>query len=303
MAQSEIFRLTDAALNQTAFLPFTNATGSALATISSNAGLSVTFDFYSYGGSGGDGISFFLVNGAQPLDRPGGFGGSLGYAPLQPNGIGEAQPGISGGYLGVGFDEFGNYSNSLEGRIGGTGAQGDTIAVRGSQGNSYRFLGNTVSPISIDVPGPAATQAEAKRSAQITLSPAGELAVKLDVNQDGDFDDLGETVLSLNVATPENGPLPATLRLGFAASTGAATNIHEVGNISVKTFAGIPIVGSLTANLNITTSDNVNDVSTGGSGNDIIRTGGGNDVVTGQAGNDTIVGGQGADVISGGLRC
>ena len=58
---------------------------------------------------GADGISFFLIDGTATPTKAGGFGGSLGYAqntsPPAPT-----IPGIVGGYLGVGLDEFGNYS-------------------------------------------------------------------------------------------------------------------------------------------------------------------------------------------------
>jgi len=297
MAQSEIFRLTDATFNQTAFLPLANATGNALATIPSNAGISVTFDFYAYGGTGGDGISFFLADGAQPLNQAGGFGGSLGYASILTNA--GVTPGIAGGYIGVGFDEFGNFSSNAEGRKGGSGSSPESIAVRGSAATNYNFLGNALSPIRLDNPGPTATRANSKRTAQVTLSPTGDLQVSIDANQNGLFTDPGETVIALNVVNSGNGSLPSTFHFGFAASTGGSNNIHEVGNVVVKDASGNLIAANLTGNLVINTSSG-NDQSTGGSGNDTIQTSAGNDTITGQAGNDIIAGGKGADTISGG---
>jgi Bacterial lectin len=85
------------------------------------AGLDVTFSFYDYNtiptfvSTGADGVSFFLADGSKPLTTPGGFGGSLGYAQTtDPFPV----AGILGGYLGVGFDEFGNFGNNTEGRGG-----------------------------------------------------------------------------------------------------------------------------------------------------------------------------------------
>ena len=297
MAQ-EIFKLTDAAFNQTAFLPFADATDNTLTTVPSSAGFSITFDFYAYGGTGGDGISFFLVDGTQPLNRAGGFGGSLGYASIGTD-VGVV-PGVVGGYIGVGFDEFGNFSANVAGRNGGGGALGDSVAVRGSEATNYNFLGNAVSPIPLDNPGPTATQANSKRTAQINLSSTGQLQVNIDANQNGSFSDPGEAVINLNVVDSGNGPLPATFRFGFAASTGGANNIHEVGNIAIKDASGKTIAANLVGNLSITTSGG-NDQSSGGSGNDKIQTSDGNDTVTGQAGNDIIIGGRGADIATGGV--
>lgn len=73
-------------------------------------GFEVTMDMLQYGGSGADGIAFFLVNGDANLTKAGGFGGSLGYA--QYNGGGGVQAGVSGGYVGVGFDAWGGLFRS-----------------------------------------------------------------------------------------------------------------------------------------------------------------------------------------------
>ncbi|MBK8046780.1 MAG: hypothetical protein IPK16_06435 [Anaerolineales bacterium] len=112
-------------------------------------GLVITFDYGSWGGTGADGLSFFLFDGATTTFNVGANGGSLGYA--QKTGIN----GLSGGYLGLGLDEFGNYSNPNEGRIGGPGAIPQAVAVRGpgTGTTNYRYLVGTtrltVSPYSL----------------------------------------------------------------------------------------------------------------------------------------------------------
>lgn len=294
MAQTDIQKLTDARPNQTAFLPFSTA-------VSSANGLSITFDFYAYGGTGADGISFFIVDGSQPIKSAGGFGGSLGYAPYI---VGtNNQPGIAGGYLGIGLDEFGSYSAGSEGRNGGPGNRPDSVVIRGSAATNYVYLeGNSLpNSQSLDVPGAGVTRAQAKRSAKVDLSPAGVLSVKIDLNANGSFTDPGEELISnLDVVQRGNGPLPATLAFGFAASTGGQTNIHEVGNFSVKTFTGGEIAGRFTPNLVFVDNGNNNNNQSGGAGDDTIITGDGNDNLTGQDGSDTIVGGGGADTLAGG---
>ncbi len=281
-------KLTDAAFNQAGFAPFRSAT-----PVSSSQGISVTFDLYAYGGTGGDGIGFFLVDGSQTTIIPGGNGGSLGYAPREDAGI----PGLVGGYLGIGFDSFGNFSNPTEGRVEGPGAIPDSIAIRGSQGNNYRYLTGQQLVESLDTPSP--NREEARRKAQVELTAEGILTVRIDLNRDDDFNDAGEIPInSFNVAAV-NGRVPDQIRFGFAASTGAQYNIHEVGNFQVTTLAGVPIGGAFSNDLTFVGSSG-NDVTTGGGGNDSLTGGDGNDSLTGGGGNDTITGGTGTDIITGG---
>src|SRR6476646_1876 len=72
-------------------------------------GLSISFEYYTYGGSGADGICFFLFDGSTTNFNIGGFGGSLGYAQYLPYNSSTVLPGVSNGYLGVALDEFGNF--------------------------------------------------------------------------------------------------------------------------------------------------------------------------------------------------
>ncbi|XPM54606.1 MAG: hypothetical protein EDM05_043150 [Leptolyngbya sp. IPPAS B-1204] len=62
MAQTDIVKLTDAQPFQTAYLPFNTIVPSA-------NGLSITFDFYAYGGDGADGISFSLLMVVSRLEQ------------------------------------------------------------------------------------------------------------------------------------------------------------------------------------------------------------------------------------------
>jgi len=84
----------------------------------------VEFEQYAYGGCGddhgglgkygADGIVAVLYDsavGASP--KPGSYGGSMGYAQRTGG------DGFEGGWLGLGIDEYGNFANCNEGRIGG----------------------------------------------------------------------------------------------------------------------------------------------------------------------------------------
>lgn len=93
-------------------------------SMSSTAGLQVTFTTYAYAGSkdglaseGADGLSFFLqdatygtsVGGSPNL---GSWGGSLAYSCSNTN---PNYTGLTGGYLGLGMDEYGNFLNGGSG--------------------------------------------------------------------------------------------------------------------------------------------------------------------------------------------
>ncbi|MEG4582314.1 DUF4347 domain-containing protein, partial [Microcoleus sp. MON1_C5] len=192
-------RLTSNAFDQAAFVIYNNP-------ISATEGLRITFDFFAYNrgtvpspgdGSllGADGISFFLIDGTATPTQAGGFRGSLGYA----QNTNSNSPGIVGGYLGVGLDEFGNYSSTIAGKQGGTGQLPDAVGLRGSQSTSYNFLTSTVVPGGIDnINATSRTDANTKRTVQVTLFPTtsptfpNRLTVAFDVNKNGTFD-AGET--------------------------------------------------------------------------------------------------------------
>ncbi|SNS58226.1 CshA-type fibril repeat-containing protein [Micrococcales bacterium KH10] len=120
--------------DETGFLQLTdnwyNRRGGALynTAVDAAAGLRIDFKQYQYGQPQGDGalrrvadgISFFLVDGQTNLTSVGALGGSLGYARR----VASNDPGIEGGYLGIGLDTFGNYANPAH--VGGTTCTADT---------------------------------------------------------------------------------------------------------------------------------------------------------------------------------
>lgn len=87
--------------------------------IISKNGLHVSFDYYMYYsqriGSGlptpGDGIGFFLVDGAATLQQTGAAGAGLGYATNDEDGTDSKarEEGVAQGILGIGLDRFGNF--------------------------------------------------------------------------------------------------------------------------------------------------------------------------------------------------
>ncbi len=131
-------QLTQPVLNQEGGLAYTSSVPSSL-------GLDVTFDSYQYGGTGADGIVFYLAASdptnahASPVTL-GPTGGHLGYSAD----VGAGVAGLTHGYLGIGLDPFGNYTNpGFDGTgcsDGSAGAVPDSITVRGPGKSDQRLL-------------------------------------------------------------------------------------------------------------------------------------------------------------------
>jgi hypothetical protein len=222
-------RLTNNNNNQAAFVLYNRP-------IDETAGLKITFNLFSYGGrssdpsvpAGADGLTFFLVNGTANPTGAGAFGGSLGYAQKQA----EQPPiaGVLGGYLGIGLDEYGNFSsptdfpNGPQQRVGGPGQVRDSVSIRGSQATQYAYLtGTQTLPFSIDNVAPGANRSNSGRQVEIDLSPTGVLTVSIDKN----------LVINQDITKLGNSLPPSTVKFGFAAGTGVSTNFHEVTNLVI----------------------------------------------------------------------
>ena len=266
-----VLQLTPASANRReAFVLYNNP-------IPSTDGLVVRFDIYSYGANliinepvgestgnqPGDGIGFFFIDGTASPERPGGYGGSLGYAQRLDGTV--ATPGIEGGYLGIGLDEFGNFSAPTEGRSGPNPApipgsstprlvRPDSVTVRGREGDNYSFLTQAFAPFGVDnIPTSinfttppynfsntfTTNRAESKRSVQVTLNPSNDRTNpnRLTVAFDTDFNGSYETTLIdiANLATTNGAPVPPSFKFGFGSSTGSANNFHELQNLVVET--------------------------------------------------------------------
>lgn len=211
----------------------------------STLGLRLEFDFLAWGGSGGnrgaDGLTVFLFDGTTPSAsfKIGDFGGGLGYCQGYAS---SPVGGLSNAYVGIAFDEWGNFSNPGD-RCpnGGPGQRADSIAIRGpGNGNTgYAYLTGTNSRLgsntSIDYetaatnrPSPSAYY----RRARVDLLPVGgvyQITVYLATSQSGPF-----TQVLGPYSMPS--PPPPTLKIGFAGSTGGSTNYHEIRNLTINTL-------------------------------------------------------------------
>ncbi|MGD0280273.1 MAG: hypothetical protein ABSC11_13345, partial [Smithella sp.] len=216
-------------------------------TFDLSQGLLIQFDYASWGGTGADGSSVFLFDaGATPFNI-GAYGGSLGYAQMLPPAVTTAIPGISGGYVGIGLDEFGNFSNPTEGRYLGPGSYPNTVTVRGSVvGFGNGAVGQTTSTTSYPwiatsanngslwsnaTTRPSQTGTD-YRKVVIVISPGpnpvASVWIQFGYNQPLTQMVSGQALSAISVTSPDQ-----LLEIGFAASTGGSTNYHEIRNLLV----------------------------------------------------------------------
>ncbi|TCB99618.1 hypothetical protein E0H26_03405 [Micromonospora zingiberis] len=242
-------------------------------SVPTSQGLHVTFNAYQYGGSspGADGLAFVLaaVDPADPrspsiIGQP---GGSLGYSAAYNGG----SVGLSNGYLGIGFDVFGNFSNSVYQGTGCTnppyisttgGRVPGQVVIRGPGRNGVGYCAinstatstsstalalraNTQAASVVPVEVVANTTGSSYTTSSGITVPAGQYAVR--------FTPVGGTARTLSGSLPvvasslypspswlnANG-IPRQLAFGWVGSTGAVTDYHEIDNARAVSFNQVP---------------------------------------------------------------
>lgn len=213
-------RMTEASGNQATAATFQNLIPGA------DNYVRLEFDYFAYGGNGADGLTVVLSD-ASVTPQPGSFGGSLGYA--QRN---NGDPGFAGGWLGIGLDEFGNFSNATEGRVGGIGFVRDAVAIRGAAQSNYQYLGGTgsLNP-GIDQPGNNPTPHRYRIIVDSRGGVGPIVSVERDVSGTGNN---FQQLVQLDLSSFPNQPVtPQNFYLSLTGSTGGSTNIHELDNLQL----------------------------------------------------------------------
>ncbi|PKD20023.1 hypothetical protein APR41_15235 [Salegentibacter salinarum] len=201
---------------------------------------------------GADGVGVFLfdANYGPGNFELGAYGGSLGYA----NGN-DADYGVTGGYIGIGLDSYGNFANPTEGRNGGPGEKPNALVLRGPTTNNTITTNEYLDGVTLRDPdqvlsintntgnrnenqidyntGTAIRPSDDLfyRRVQIQITPTGGGFFDIDVRWSKD---LGGSFTELISYTTTEAP-PELLKLGFAASTGGSYNYHEIRNLLVTT--------------------------------------------------------------------
>lgn len=263
-----VLRLTAAQQDKTGFAYINTA-------FPSLQGIKVEFEFFTYGGTMADGITFFLFDGTSTFES-GQYGGALGYAQNNNNGTGR---GMKNGFLALGLDEYGNFGAATETKNGGfkkaTGvvytspiSANGLVVVRGGVGplgeregpTAYPFLGGKItSPPygSIDPAWPDDILPPADRFGIATNNRAMNETdpdfrkVRLDIkrlvgtgyviNVEVFVGALGRWIKVLDnfAYSIADNRIPATLKAGFSASTGWQYNHHEIRNVRITPSAAV----------------------------------------------------------------
>lgn len=200
----------------------------------------VEFDYFAWSnnsGTGGDGLAIILSD-ASITPQPGSYGGALGYA-QRNNGT----AGFSGGWIGVGLDEYGNFSNPNEGKIGGPGFRAQAIAIRGSAKSNYKYLMGTAANLSPTIDKRNSTSAAPNHKYRLTVDSrtSGKAIISLerDVKNGSGY----QTLISPfdAVAISGQGAVPDNFYISLTASTGGSTNNHELDNFNLCALKSNPV--------------------------------------------------------------
>ncbi len=190
----------------------------------STEGLIFDFTYVSAGGGGADGIVFFLLDGdslggaiSSTSVTAGYVGASIGYSD------GGGNPGITDGFLGIGFDTYGNYDTTVAGGASAddTVQMPNTIGVRGAGNGTtgYDYLGGTTYASGID----------GTHAVRIDLVPEGSGAESLTVYEAATA--TGPLVEAYSTTVSQG--VPGSLYFGFSSGTGSVDDLHEITGVAV----------------------------------------------------------------------
>ncbi|MBE4592789.1 MSHA biogenesis protein MshQ [Vibrio navarrensis] len=231
-------------------LRFTQAVGSQSTSSSyqrlfpaSDNLVEIEFDHFAYDGSGADGIAVVLSD-ARVTPRPGAFGGPLGYG-FKPN-----EPGFAGGWLGIGIDEYGNFSNE-----GGEGAmpgrRRQSVALRGSgeDETGYRYLAGACNNGTTNISGSCLSPTVDNNNSgdvhryKIVVDSRVSNQSQVEILRKVGSGNWQTIVGPLNVLDSQfnQAAVPDDFLLSITGSTGGSNNIHEIDNFQVCALDSRPI--------------------------------------------------------------
>ncbi|EKO3927864.1 polymer-forming cytoskeletal protein [Vibrio metschnikovii] len=203
----------------------------------------VEFDHFAYDGTGADGIAVVLSD-ARVTPRAGAFGGPLGY------GFKLNEPGFSGGWLGIGIDEYGNFSN--EGGQGSKpGRRRQSVALRGSgeAETGYRYLAGACNNGNTNINGSCLNPTVDNNNSgdihryKIVVDSRVTNQSQVEILRKVGSGNWQTIVGPLNVLDSQfnQAAVPDDFLLSITGSTGGSNNIHEIDNFQVCALDSRPI--------------------------------------------------------------
>ncbi|WP_148292975.1 hypothetical protein [Comamonas sp. B-9] len=199
-------------------------------SIVANTPLYFEFEYVSWGGGGADGLVAFFYDASQ--DMSGALsGGSLGYCAG------------AGAYLGIGLDEYGNFSgpsdaisSACSNGANGSGPTSQSVVIRGPEDAQYPLIATSQYGPGVDTRTSLRPQ---PITVQVKLEPEGVgYNVTVTLIREG-----VSTVL--HDAVPFPYAPPSDVRVGFASSTGDINNTHEVRNAVLAILADLDVSKTL----------------------------------------------------------
>ncbi|MBB4800211.1 gliding motility-associated-like protein [Flavobacterium nitrogenifigens] len=226
--------------NGSGYLRLTNRQGSQKGIVYSDMysfpsayGMTITFEYYTHSGNGADGIAFILFDATASPVAVGAFGGSLGYA--QRN----SETGFSKGYLGIGIDEYGNFSANNEGKSGGApgGVMPSNVTLRGA-GTGTSGYPHLISVKTTDLASSFNVAGGDRNATDNSKSGFRKMEVVLKPRSGGGFFiDVyltHGTVRELIINNYEyKTEAPSNLKFAISSSTGGSNNFHEIRNLNI----------------------------------------------------------------------
>lgn len=217
----------------------------------SQNGIVASFEFFTWtkvAGTPADGFSFFLFDASISSFRAGPTGGALGYTQKW------GTPGLDKGYIGIGIDEFGNYSVISDGnKSGGTASKVNPAVVirgpgNGAAGTDYPYVtgvqtntGSHTTPFNGFFQRYWDSSNVSYRRLKIIMKPGSTLGTagyKVTIVMYKGAGTTNTPVVADTLINNYDYPYaaPSKLQYGLIASTGSVTAFHEIRNMQIEAY-------------------------------------------------------------------
>lgn len=202
----------------------------------------VEFDYMAYGGNGADGLAI-VFSDAEITPQAGAFGGPLGYG--FKNNSEARKPGFTGGWLGIGLDEYGNYSKEGGTKNHASYSTDQSIVLRGSGSrySGYNYIaGKRVSP-DIDNNNGSHKTHRYRITIDSTNRKNANVTVERSVVNKGRAPSFTKIIGPVDVLLPQyhQDEPPENFIMSLTGSTGQLYNTHEIDNFKVCALYSKPI--------------------------------------------------------------